>query len=232
MVQFNLLPDVKIVYVKAERTKRLVMTTAVVTTAISFTLFLLLFIVVQGVQKKSLSDLDRDITKYSKQLQNTKDLNKILTIQSQLDSINGLHDQKVAASRISNIMQQVTPADVTISAHKVDFAAFTMEITGQASSLDRVNTFIDTLKFARFDLPDQEDQKAFSQVVLAEFERDEKGSTYTIKTSYDAALFNNSETPSLVIPKTVTTRSVIGQPTDLFKRLPEPAGTVEARGNR
>jgi hypothetical protein len=205
MIQFNLLPDVKVEFVKAQRTKRLVIGSALIASGASFVIFLLLLVAVHGVQKKSMSDLNGDI--------------------NQLESLNDLHNDKVVASRIFSMMQQTTPSDVTISDHTVDFTANSMTITGAAPSLDRVNTFADTLKFTTLVHADNSSGKAFSDVVLSQFGRDEKGSTYTITLSYDPLLFSNKETGEVIIPKTVTTRSVIGQPTDIFKKTTAP-GTV------
>lgn len=218
MIQFNLLPDVKIEYVKAQRSKRLVTVAAIFATAVSFGIFILLLIIVQGVQKTSLDHLDKDIKDYSAELRNTPDLNKILTVQDQLSALGSLHDQKVAASRMFAVMQSVTPADVTISDHSVDFTANTMTISGDAPGLDRVNTFTDTLKFTTFTKGDSEGSKAFSNVVLSQFGRDEDGSTYTITLSYDPILFSNQEEISLSVPKTVTTRSFVEQPASIFKQ--------------
>jgi hypothetical protein len=218
MIQFNLLPDVKIEFVKAQRTKRLVIGISLIATASSFVIFLLLLAAVQGVQRKALSDLNGNIQKYSNELKSTPDLNKILTIQNQLGSLGNLHSQKVVASRIFAIMQQTTPVDVTVSDHTVDFANNNMSITGAAPTLDKVNTFVDTLKFTKLVHSDNTSGNAFSSVVLAQFGRDDKGTTYTITLSFDPLLFSGSESGTVVVPKTVTTRSVLNQPSDIFKK--------------
>lgn len=226
MIQFNLLPDVKIAFVKAQRIKRLVIGIAVIATVSTMALFLLLLVAVEGVQKKSLSDLNSDIKKYSNQLSSTPDINKILTIQNQLNTLNGLHDQKVVASRIFDVMQQTTPADVTISDHIVDFTANTMSITGAAPTLDRVNTFVDTLKFTKLVHDDGTTSDAFSSVVLSQFNRDDKGSTFTITLNFDPGIFAISEKGTISVPAgMITTRSILDQP--LFKNT----GPVPANGN-
>lgn len=226
MIQFNLLPDVKLEFVKAQRTKRLVISVSLIATASTFVVFLLLLVAVQGVQKKSLNDLDSNIKQYSSELKSTTDLNKILTIQSQLNSLNKLHSGKYVASRIFDVMQQTTPADVTISDHTVDFTANTMTITGAAPTLDRVNTFVDTLKFASFVHSDNSTTSAFTNVVLSQFGRDDKGSTYTITLNVDPGLFSSSQKGTVVVPKTVTTRSVLNQPTDIFKKATTTSTTT------
>lgn len=230
MIQFNLLPDVKVEYVKTQRTKRLVIGSALIATASAFVIFLLLLIAVQGVQRKSISDLDKDIATYSSELQATPDLDKILTIQNQLSALDGLHGQKVVAARMFAHIQQVTPTDVTIADHTVDFTASTMTITGQAPSFDRVNVLVDTLKFATFETGGEENAaKAFSGVVLSEFGRNDNGSSYSISLNFDPTLFSNDSEVKLIIPQNFnTTRSMLGQPTDIFKSsVPEQGGAEQ-----
>lgn len=218
MIQFNLLPDVKLEYAKAQRTKRTVMGMALIATAASFTLFALLFLTVHVVQKNSISDLDKDIKKYSTELRDTPDLNKILTIQNQLGSIGGLHENKVVASRATIIMQQVTPATVTISTLLMDYEQGILTVSGETDGLDKVNTFIDSLKFATFDTKDERGQKPFTKVVLSQFSRDEEGTSYTITAAIDPELFSGRNDIELTVPKTPTTRSVLEQPTGIFKQ--------------
>ncbi len=217
MIQFNLLPDVKLEYVKAQRMKRTVITASLITTAASFGIFLLLALTVYVVQRKSLSDLNGDIKQYSTELKNTKDLNKILTIQNQLGALGGLHDRKAVVSRNFSLMQQVTPADVTINELTTDYEQGTIVITGQAPGLNRVNTFTDTLKFATFVTPETQQEKAFSNVVLSQFNRNATDTTYTITTSFNPALFSSVDQITLNVPRTITTRSVVEQPASLFQ---------------
>lgn len=224
MIQFNLLPDVKIQYVRAQRTKRLVIGTAIIATLASFAIFVLLFVGVQGVQRKLLSDLDGRIKVATNELKSTPELNKILTIQNQLGALTKLHDDKVVATRVFGYLQETTPSDVTISDYEVNFTESTMKITGQAPGLDRVNTFTDTLKFATFATGEDPagDDKAFSEVVLAQFSPSEGKFAYALTLKYDPKLFQSASEIVLTVPKGLTTtRSVIGQPTDIFKKNPD-----------
>ncbi len=225
MIQFNLLPDVKIAYVKAQRTKRLVMGSALIATAASLAVFVLLFATVHIVQSKNLGDLDADIKKYSQELKDIPDLNKILTIQNQLSSVNAIHDVKPVASRVFVILQQVTPADVTISDYSVDYDNKVVSIKGDAPGLDKVNLYVDTLKFAKFKTENIEAKNAFREIVLSQFARGEKGATYEITLTYDDALFVNDQKIELIIPKTVTTRSVTEQPSDIFRKTESNTNT-------
>lgn len=201
MVQFNLLPDVKLQYIKARRTKRLVTVISVVASAAALVVFLLMIVTVDVVQKKSLHDLNNDIGKYSKQLKSIPDLDKILTVQNQLNTLTGLHDQKVVSSRLFSYIGQVTPSQATISNLGIDFAANTMTLSGEAPSLDVVNGFTDTLKATTYTTDSTKNPtKAFSNVVLSAFGRDTKGATYTITLGFDPAIFNGANKVTLSIP--------------------------------
>lgn len=59
MIQFNLLPDVKLAFIKARKLKRLVMVGAASVTSVSLAVVILLFIFVNVAQKKHLSDISK-----------------------------------------------------------------------------------------------------------------------------------------------------------------------------
>lgn len=213
MIQFNLLPDVKLEYIKAERTKHLVISIAVLAATAALAIFVLLFLVVDGEQKKNLSDLNKDIKSSTAKVQNTPNLNKILTIQNQLSALTGLHDSKAVSSRLFGYLGQVTPANVTISSVAADFTKNTLVITGNGTSIDNINTFTDTLKFTTYNTAaNPTPQKAFSAVVLTSFGRTSTGATYTISLNFDPTIFSNANSATLTVPNTVTTRSVTEQP--------------------
>ncbi len=100
MIQFNLLPDVKLEYIKARRTNRLVIGTSLIVSSAALVIFILLFMTVNVFQKKNITDLTADIKHGSAQLQSIPELNKVLTIQNQLSVLPGIHDQKAIASPI------------------------------------------------------------------------------------------------------------------------------------
>lgn len=214
MVQFNLLPDVKLQYIKARRTKRLVTLVSLVVIAASLGVFTIAFFSVNVVQKKSLSDLNKDIKTYSNELQSTKDLDKILTVQNQLNTLTGLHEKKVVGSRLFGYISQVTPAKASITKLNIDFALNTISISGETSGLDVVNTYTDTLKATTYKVSGANNgpTKAFKNVVLSTFGRDDKKATYTITASFDPAIFNGTSDVVLTVPDQVTT-----DPASLFQ---------------
>jgi len=100
MIQFNLLPDIKQQYIKAERQKHLIVFISTVASIAAIALLVVLILIVDVWQKKSISDLNGDIKNNTSQLSSTQDLNKILTVQNQLNSLGPLHDKKAVAGRL------------------------------------------------------------------------------------------------------------------------------------
>lgn len=232
MIQLNLLPDVKLKYIKAQRQRRLVTTIALVTSAVSLGLLILL-LGISGLQRKHLADLSRDIAKESKQLQGKPEINKILTVQNQLQSLTALHSQKPAAYRLFGYLNQVTPEKVSISSLQVDYTTQTMTITGSADALSSVNKYVDTLKFTTFTGDNVSSAtKAFSNVVLQTFSltsgaQDGKPATYTITLAYDKAIFDNTQQVKLTVPSLTTTRVQLERPSDLFEAAPPRTGGTQ-----
>lgn len=231
-MQLNLLPAVKMEYIKAQRSRRLVLSVSVMVTVAAVVLLLLL-LSVSGLQKKHLSDLNKDIAQESQQLKAKPQIDKMLTVQNQLNALTQLHSQEPAASRIFTYLNQVTPSNVSITDFNIDFTQQTATITGTSANLANVNQYIDTLKHATFATKDNNSpQAAFSNVVLSSFSLNTDSSgganqaaNYTITLSYDPTIFDNTQNVNLTVPKLTTTRltsSDQGQATtDLFQAAPQ-----------
>jgi hypothetical protein len=225
MIQLNLLPDVKLEYIKAERSRRLVLSISFLVAAVSIVLLLLL-LSVEGLQKKHLNDLTKDINSESSKLQKEPQISKILTVQNQLQSLTSLHAQEPAASRVFDYLNQVTPSNVSIADFKIDFTQQTSTITGTAANLADVNQYVDTLKYTTFTTGDgSPGQPAFSNIVLSSFSLNGGGqgsgqaASYTITLSYNPTIFDITQNVKLSVPNVTTTHLTIGgqQVTDLFK---------------
>ena len=202
MVQFNLLPKVKLEYVKTQRTKRLLTLISIVVSVASLAVLLLSFVTVNVVQKKSLNDLNKDIAKYSTQLKNVDDLNKILTVQNQLSTLTGLHDKKPVATRLFTYISQVTPSQAGLNKLSIDYTANTLTVGGIAPSLDVVSTYTDTLKATTYTVSGSKESKhAFTNVVLANFGRSNDGASFNISFSYDPTIFDSKSDVTLKVPQ-------------------------------
>lgn len=202
MVQFNLLPNVKLEYVKTQRTKRMLTTISFIVSVASLVVLVLSIAIVDVVQKKSLNDLNGDIGTYSRQLKGIADLDKILTVQNQLSTLTNLHDQKPVASRLFQYISQLTPAQASLNQLSVDFGANTIAIGGSAPTLDVVSTYTDTLKATTYRTDAAvADTHAFTNVVLSSFGRSDSGATFTITATFDPAIFNTTNHVTLTVPK-------------------------------
>ncbi len=224
MIQFNLIPDVKQEFLKTKHTKRLTALIACVVGGFAVVIFIILFLVVNVVQKKHLSDLNKDIKKYSEQIKSNKDLDKVLTVQNQLNSLPALQAQKPVTSRLPGYLSKLTPTQVSIAKLHIDMAAKTIDINGSADSLSTVNKYVDTLKFTKYHVNGDQpkpDTDAFSNVVLTSFSRDSSDTSYDITLSFDPLIFDIANNVDLVVPKIITTRSETEKPAELFQSSPK-----------
>ncbi len=227
MIQFNLLPDVKLDYIKAQRTRRLVFSASFIVSAAAIAL-LVLMLSIDGLQKKHLHDLSADITSESQTLRKKPNINTILTVQNQLESLTALHDTKPASARLFTYLNQLTPANVSVSSLNIDFAQDTIIIGGNADALSSVNQFVDTLKLTTYTATSNDANhtvtkgNAFSSVVLTGFglnnaSKDKsQAANYTVTLTYDKAIFDITKQVSLSVPS-ITTRAQLQSPADLFK---------------
>lgn len=217
MIQFNLLPDVKLASIKAARVKKLTISVSLIVGSVAFGVLVVLFLLVNVVQKQYMKGLNSDIKISTAKIRATPDLSKVLTVQNQLSTLPSLHSEKPIASRMYDYLTQVTPSNISLTDVNVDFAASTIKLTGEAPSLDAVNTFVDTLKFTTYSTDkDNSQKKPFSNVVLASFTRKPTNATYDITLTFDKAIFDVTNVVKLTVPSKVTTRSVIEKPTGLF----------------
>ncbi len=228
MIQFNLLPDVKLQYIKARRTQRLVLLSSTIVTGISIAILVVLFFGTNVLQRRHLARLHHDIETDSKKLQEIPDLNKILTVQNQLNSLTDLHAKKPVAPRLGTFLAQITPNDLSVENLEVDFANGTMSFQGAAKALSVVNKFVDTMKFTTYKSGDDAG-KAFSEVVLANFGRSDqeqgaqgtKPATYEINLKFDPVIFESTHDVALQVPNLITTRSNTEKPNALFQQAQE-----------
>ena len=188
MTQLNLLPDVKLQYIHARRRKRLVIGLSTIISAFFLLILILLLVYVRFSQPQHMSALTKDIQVATNELKGKQDLDKILTIQNQLNSLPALHDKKVITSRLFDYLSQITPAQATISDVTADFEQNTLAIKGNADALSTVNKFADTLKFTDFKTggDDSKEGKAFNNVVLKSFSvSSDGGAQFQAAVTYD-----------------------------------------------
>jgi hypothetical protein len=227
VIQFNLLPDVKLAFLKAQRIKRLVMFASILLSVLAIIIFIVLVVYADVIQKHDISDLTSKIQASQAELPRSENLNKILTIQNQLNTIPRLDDEKPAATRLAGYLKKITPATARIAQVNIDFGAHSINLDGNADTLKVVNQFVDTLKFTKYSEKQPsgdygQKQPAFSNVVLKSYGVESgKGANYEIDFDFESALFDNTRKIKLTVPNIITTRSVTQQPTNLFKQNPK-----------
>jgi ABC-type lipoprotein release transport system permease subunit len=237
MIQINLLPDVKLEYLRARSMKHLVVAASFLIIAVSLSILFILFSYVQGIQRLDIRNLNADIAANTEELSKVEDLDKILTIQNQLNNLTPLHEQKVVASRLQDYVSSVTPSQVTFSELDVNYEEFTIKMIGKADNLRQVNQFIDTMKFTTYIAqtagvdaenesvePVAESGDAFLNVRMAEFNRSEDGATFQIQLEYNPIIFDILFDVELFVPDIITTRSVVERPQTLFQPNPGENG--------
>lgn len=215
-------------YIKAKRQKHTMLAVSVLVAASALTVFVLLFVAVNIFQRTHLNNLDKDIKDYSKQLKDTPELNKVLTVQNQLNSLPKLHESKPVTSRLFSYITQLTPNLVNVGKMDIDFEAKTIKLDGTTDAISTINKFVDTLKFTTYTVAGSDGaqtdmkNKPFKNVVLNSFSKGEKDATYQISVSFEPAIFDGTKTVALTVPKIISTRSETEKPTELFKALPQP----------
>lgn len=220
-VQVNLLPDVKLEFIKARRMKRMVIGVSAAAAGVALAIFVILFTIVNFVQKQHIANLDNDIATGVAEIEAIPEIDKVLTIQSQLNTITPLHEEKPAASRLIDYLKQLTPAQASIAQASLNFEEEKMALDGNADSLETVNKFVDTLKFTTYKVKgsDQEAQNAFSEVVLVGFSVSEGKASYQIELKFNPEIYDNTKEIELKVPDIISTRSQTEKPTDLFQQV-------------
>lgn len=241
MIQLNLLPDVKLQFIKAERMRRLIFSISALVAIAAVGLLVMLYSI-NLLQKKHIDDLSADIKDNSETLKKKPQINRVLTVQNQLTSLSKLHTDKPAVARVFEYLNQTTPTQINITTLDIDFTTSTITITGGADSLRDVNRYVDTLKFTAYTATPNDPAipaadraqgktagKAFGNVVLSAFGLDSqnaaagsKPASYTIGLNYDPAIFNLGQDVKLAVPDKTTTRSSVN-PSELFQNVPQTA---------
>jgi len=228
MTQFNLLPEVKLEYLAAERVRRIVISVAVLITIVALVATGILFSITT-IQGRKISSLNSSIQNQGNQINNDKSLNQILTIQNQISTLNSLHMQEPATDRLAGYLNQLIPVAANISSFNIDFSTNNVTMSGTANNLVTINQLVDTIKYAKFSVQGTPGSNlAFSQVVLTSFGLNQGSASYSISFNFNPEIFNNTEAIKLIVPNKDTTRSQLDQPTQLFKNAPPQSAKVSS----
>lgn len=239
MIEINLIPDVKLELIKAQKVRSTVITGAIIVGIASVSVVALLGAYVFGVQAVRNSYDDGKIREGSEKLSSVKDLSKMLTIQNQLNQIQGLNDGKKIDSRIFDVLVAIIPPEpnnIDFSDLTINASESTIVINGQASkSYAALETFKKTISGAKIKYTDANNTKQevplVSEVSATDTSYGEDSSgqkvlKFKIKMKYDEALFSplSKNLRISIANKGNVTDSYLGLPKSLFV---EPAKDIK-----
>lgn len=209
-VQFNLLPEAKAEANKQQHSRVMLQFGLIAAAAVTFGIFVILLLSVGVIQKKQVNDAGKQLDAASAKLAAVPDISNIVTIQSQLQSLATLHQEKHIPSRLFTFLPQVTPSNVSVTRLKLDLKQGTLSLSGNTDTQQSVNSFVDTLKATTFKVTEQGGStRAFPSVVESNFGITATSVTYSIDMQIDAKLFANNlrdaqgklVEPKLTVPK-------------------------------
>ena len=239
MIQFNLLPDVKVQYIKTRRVSRLVVAASILIgiAAIITTTTLYFRAETQESTLESLTqeaDIIFNEIKYTEiQVMTDKvnsgpsDISELLTIQAQLATLTRLHEQKVAAERIDIYIAEILAEGnllsqgVEVSSIRLDFEANTFTIggttngtaDGQVTSLQMANILIDTVEFTMYTTGKEGiEQHLFELDPPRLSGSDQEKATFSLSGTFDPIVFDAQVSAiKIIVPHIDTTHIEIGQ---------------------
>lgn len=131
MIQINLVPDVKLELIKAQRHRNMVISSSIIVMIASAVTVVILGFVIGGQALYENTVTDK-ITKLDEKFRGMKDVDKMVTIQNQLKSIQSTHEQKVMSSRIFDLLAEASAKDTDNS---VSLNSFSVDATNKTISL-------------------------------------------------------------------------------------------------
>jgi hypothetical protein len=225
MIQLNLLPDLKKEFIKAQKTKSVVISTSILVTIGAVGLSVLLFIYVTFLQQLQINLATDDIKSKSSELTSIQDVDKYLTVQAQLAALPNLHNAKGSYDRLFNFLAVLNPsAPNNINLANLQLTADTKALifSGTTASFETLNVFVDTLKNAEISYKvngqgETLTDKMFDQVLIQTSGLSRVSNknvvSFTIKTIYKDSVFNVQNTDiTPKVPNITTTQSVTQSP--------------------
>lgn len=155
MIEINLLPEVKLQYVRAQKARRRVISFVSIGGIAAVGLVALFAVYVYAVQPVRGLVIDNGIKDANSKLTSVKDLNNYLTIQQQLKDLPELHAGKPIYSRIISYLPILNPSapnniHVTQLAIDTSVEANALTIQAYASTYTAATVFESTLKSTQF----------------------------------------------------------------------------------
>ncbi len=171
MIEINLIPNVKLELIKAQKTRSKVIAISIFVGVASLSVVAVLLAYIYMVQSIRGVFADNEIKSGSAKLAKVEDLSKVLTIQNQLTKISELNDSKKIDSRIFDILQVIIPREsagsstplIQISTISIDPESSVITIDGQTGQgYSAVEIFKKTIDGARVKYDDSDSKNPLS----------------------------------------------------------------------
>jgi len=236
MIEINLIPDVKQELLKAERSRGMVISGAIITCIIAGGFVALLAVYVYGIQFGRNVLVDNSIKTGSEKLAEVEDLSKMLTIQNQIGKINELDKTKTIDSRLFDVLSAVIPPApnaVSISLLTLNTEGSTVSLEGQTNAYDSMEVFKKTIDSSIIVYTQDGTEKqvklatdiSTTDIGYGEDAEGRKVLNFSLSFKYPPELFS-AAIPVITIKLSVNgnvTDSYIGIPKSIFKERAEEA---------
>ena len=236
MIEVNLIPDVKQELISARRTRSMVVSISILAMIGSGAVVVVLGLYVFAGQSVRGVIADNSITSEFAELEKTKDLSNMLTVQNQLTKLSETHSNKNVSSRLFDVLSVIVPAEpntVALTSTNMDTESGILTIEGQSPAgfvaYEAFKKTIAATKLIYYENDSEESTEAALASDIIDGERsygeDQDGNRvlrFTISFTYNEALFSAS-----------SKRMVVQGPerrnaTDSFVAIPESLFTVPA----
>jgi hypothetical protein len=235
MIEINLIPDVKLELLRAQRQRRTVISISIVTAIVAGGAVVLLSVYAFGIQTVASTLADNAIKSEHEKLLAVEDLSKTLTIQNQISTVNSQHDEKTISSRLFDIISTAVPTGenaVSISRLSLDTESNTIEIEGEANNgYEALEVFKKTLAQTTFsfnrdgtsDSVNIADSIADGERRYGEGSDGERILRFSLSFTYPDELFSPTATGGKINApdRQNATDSARGVPNSLFTDIPE-----------
>lgn len=187
MIQINLIPDVKLELIRAQRQRNVIISISTLAMFVAVGLVILTALYVFGLQFARENIVDGNIKENVKKLKSIEDIDKLVTIQNQLSQIDQTHSDKPMTSRIFSMLAvasgQGTDTAITVTAFVFNKEEKTISLTAQtgARGFEAAEIFKKNIEALRVvykpyddngkppkSAEDQKTEKIASDVVLSE----------------------------------------------------------------
>ena len=150
MIQLNLVPDVKMEFIKARRTYRVVLFSSIIVSIIALTGLTIYYVSVDVIQRHTLNTNISKIQDESTKISSSPNLNKIVTVQKSLESLPGLYAASPRASNLIPYLIHMASNGIAISAIDMDYKTGVLSLTVETDNLTDGNVFYNQLQYATY----------------------------------------------------------------------------------